>query len=109
VDSVSPHPEKLKKKKKVGFEVLTTVIMECSRFWDIMQYSPLNVNRCFGGTCLLLQGLRISHARDQHEADSKQSKSSKKNTGSYKLRESLQDSYPMGIRGYFCGGKAATA
>jgi hypothetical protein len=33
----------------VGFEVLTTVIMKSSVFWDKMPCSPMKVNR-FGGT-----------------------------------------------------------
>jgi hypothetical protein len=39
------------------FEVLTAVIMKSTIFWDIMPYSPLSVNRRFGGTYRLhLQG-----------------------------------------------------
>jgi hypothetical protein len=42
--------------------------------WNIMPYSPLKVNRRFGGTCRLqLQGPRISNARNQREAGSRQS------------------------------------
>jgi hypothetical protein len=38
-------------------------------FWDITPCSPLNVNRCFGGTYdLHLQGLTISPARYQRES-----------------------------------------
>jgi hypothetical protein len=37
----------------VGFHVLTVVIIESSIFWDITRRSPLEVNGCFGGTCLL--------------------------------------------------------
>jgi hypothetical protein len=38
-----------------------------------MPYSPLKVNQRFGGTCYLhLQGLKVSQARNQHEAGSKQ-------------------------------------
>jgi hypothetical protein len=43
----------------VGFEVLTVVVMKHTVFWVIMPYSPLKVNRRFGG---VLQG-RISRAR----------------------------------------------
>jgi hypothetical protein len=32
----------------VGFEVLTTVVMKSSVFWDITSCVPLNVNWCFG-------------------------------------------------------------
>jgi hypothetical protein len=43
-------------------------------FWDITPYSSLKVNWCFGGICRVhLQGQRISQARNQHEAGSKQS------------------------------------
>jgi hypothetical protein len=50
-----------------GFEVLTAVIIKSSIFWDITPYSPLKVNRCFGGIChLYFQGQRIS----KHEAGS---------------------------------------
>jgi hypothetical protein len=35
---------------EIGFEVLTTVVMKSSVFWDIMLYSLLKVNRRFGGT-----------------------------------------------------------
>jgi hypothetical protein len=34
----------------VGFEVLTAVVMKSTVFWDVTPYSPLEVNRCFGGT-----------------------------------------------------------
>jgi hypothetical protein len=37
----------------IGFELLTTVVMKSSVFWDIMPCSSLKVNRHFGGTCLL--------------------------------------------------------
>jgi hypothetical protein len=40
-----------------------------SIFLDIMQCSPLKINRCFGGTCrLCLQGQRISQTRKQRES-----------------------------------------
>jgi hypothetical protein len=43
-------------------------------FWDITPYSPLKVNRRFGGTDYLhSQGRRISQASNQYEAGSKQS------------------------------------
>jgi hypothetical protein len=60
--------------RDVGFEVLTAVVMKSSIFWDITPRSPLRVNRHFGGTCRLqFQVRRISHARNQREAGSKQS------------------------------------
>jgi hypothetical protein len=37
----------------IRVEVLTTVVMKSSNFWDIMPCSPLKVNRYFGGTFLL--------------------------------------------------------
>jgi hypothetical protein len=43
----------------VGFEVLTTVVMKSSIFWDITLCSLLKINRYFGGIyCLHLQGQR---------------------------------------------------
>jgi hypothetical protein len=48
--------------------------LKSSIFWDIMPYSPLKINRRFGGTCRLhLRGLRISQARNQREAGGRQS------------------------------------
>jgi hypothetical protein len=53
----------------VGFEVLTAAVMNNSIFWDIPSRSSLKINRRFGGTCrLYLQGRKISHVRNQHEA-----------------------------------------
>jgi hypothetical protein len=40
----------LKFKICVGFEVLTAVVMKSSIVWDVTQFSPLKVNRRFGGT-----------------------------------------------------------
>jgi hypothetical protein len=37
----------------VRFEVITAVVMKSTIFWDITPYSPLKVNRRFGGTCRL--------------------------------------------------------
>jgi hypothetical protein len=42
----------------LGFEVLTAVVMKSSAY--IMPHGPFKVNRCFWGTCLHLQGWRIS-------------------------------------------------
>jgi hypothetical protein len=39
--------------------------MKSSILWDITPCSPLKANRRFGGTCLHLQGQRISQARKQ--------------------------------------------
>jgi hypothetical protein len=48
-------------------------IQKSSFFSDITLCSSLEVDRRFGGTCRLhLQGRRISHARNQHEAGSKE-------------------------------------
>jgi hypothetical protein len=57
----------------VRFEVLATVIMKSSVFWDIMPCTLLKVNWHFGGTCCLhLQGQRISQASNQQERGSKE-------------------------------------
>jgi hypothetical protein len=47
----------------VGFEVLTTVVMKRTVFWDIISCSPLKVNRRFGGTYHLHLEGRISRER----------------------------------------------
>jgi hypothetical protein len=50
----------------------------CFIFWDITPYNPLKVNGHFGGTCRLhLQDRRISHARNEHDASSKQNSACK--------------------------------
>jgi hypothetical protein len=55
-----------------GFEVLTSVVMKSSIFWDITQCSPLKVNHSFGGTRHHhFPSRRISQIRNQHEAGSK--------------------------------------
>jgi hypothetical protein len=52
----------------LGFEALTTVVMQSTIFCDTAPCSPLKVNRGFGGTYRLhLQG-RISRARYQRES-----------------------------------------
>jgi hypothetical protein len=57
----------------VGTEVLTAVVMKSSILWDITPCSPLKIKWCFGGICRLhLQDWRLSQARNQHEAGSKQ-------------------------------------
>jgi hypothetical protein len=38
---------------RVGFEVLTAVVIKSSIFWDIAAYSPLKIYQRFGGTCRL--------------------------------------------------------
>jgi hypothetical protein len=37
----------------IGSEVLTPVVMKSTIFWDITPFSPLKVNRSFGGEPLL--------------------------------------------------------
>jgi hypothetical protein len=55
-------------RNSVGFEVLTAVAMKSSVFLDIRLCSPLKASRRFGGTCVHLQGRRLSHTTNQHEA-----------------------------------------
>jgi hypothetical protein len=53
-------------------QILTLIINFV--FPNIKAYNPLKVNRRFEGTyCLYLQGRRINHLRNQHEAIIKQS------------------------------------
>jgi hypothetical protein len=50
--------------------VLAAMAMKCLVIWDVMPCSPLKINRRFGGTCnFLLQGRRISQARDQSKSE----------------------------------------
>jgi hypothetical protein len=50
-------------------------LKKSSVFWNIMPFSPLKINRCFGGLCRLhLQGWKTNQARNQCEADNKQSR-----------------------------------
>jgi hypothetical protein len=59
---------------KVGFQVLTAMVIKISIFWDIMLCSMLKVKWCFRRKCSLhLQDQQASEAKNQHEADSKQS------------------------------------
>jgi hypothetical protein len=45
------------------------MVMKSYIFWDIKTCSPLKINRRFEGTCRLhLQGRKITHIRNQHEA-----------------------------------------
>jgi hypothetical protein len=61
------------KTELIGFDILTEVVMK-SYIWDTTPWSPLKVNRRFGGTCwFLLQGWRIIQARNLRQASSKQS------------------------------------
>jgi hypothetical protein len=54
-----------------GFEVLTVLTMKSYIFWDILLCSLMKVSRCFEGTYRFhLQGRRISHPGNQHEAGS---------------------------------------
>jgi hypothetical protein len=66
--TIPSYLEGWNKTTKVGFEVLTEVVMRGTILWDVSPCSPLKVNRHFGGTYLLhLLGQRISRARDQRE------------------------------------------
>jgi hypothetical protein len=50
----------------VLFEVLTAVVKTGTVFWDITHYSLLKVSRRLGGPYFLrLQGLRVSHTRNE--------------------------------------------
>jgi hypothetical protein len=70
------------------FEVLAAMVMKSHIFWDILLCSPLKVNWYFWGTCCLyLQGQRISQARHQYEAGSKQRSAS--DTGIYSHHHNL--------------------
>jgi hypothetical protein len=60
--------------QRVEFEVLIAVVIKTSIFWDITPCSPFKVNRHIGGIFRLhLQERRISEAKNQPEAGSKQS------------------------------------
>jgi hypothetical protein len=60
----------------VGFEVPTAVTRKSTNFWGVTPCSMVEVHQCFWGTyCLHLQGQRVSQARNQQEADGKQSSS----------------------------------
>jgi hypothetical protein len=55
----------------VGFELLTTMVMERCIFQDIWLRSPLKVNRRFGGTYEIdIQGRIISQRRNEQEVAS---------------------------------------
>lgn len=57
-----------------GFGVFTVVVMKRCVFWDITPNNPLEGSRRFGAAYgLHLQGRKVSRARGQHEANSKQS------------------------------------
>jgi hypothetical protein len=79
----------------VGLEVLTAVAMKNSVFWDITLCRLLKGNRRFRGTFrLILQGRRISHARNQDEKQvasrmSPQSSGSKKDYSSTLKMEAI--------------------
>jgi hypothetical protein len=52
---------------------MNNTLIKSPIFWDITQCSPLKVDRRFGGKCRPhLQGIRMSHPRNQHEEGSKQ-------------------------------------
>jgi hypothetical protein len=55
-------------------EITANRILMSSIFWDKTSCSPLKVNGLSGGTCRLhLQNRRMSQARNQREAGSKES------------------------------------
>jgi hypothetical protein len=57
-----------------NFKKYAGTLLNSSIFWNITPCSPLKTNRRFWGTCRLqLQDRRVSQARNQHEAGSKQS------------------------------------
>jgi hypothetical protein len=47
------HIKSRKKYSVIGLEVLTAVTIKNSTFRDILLYSPVTVNPCLGGACLL--------------------------------------------------------
>jgi hypothetical protein len=64
----SKHPYSVSGSRRAKYEDLD--------FWNLLPFSPIKVSRCFGGTHYLnLQGRRVSQARKQHEACSKESSS----------------------------------
>jgi hypothetical protein len=57
-------------------------------FSDVTAYSLLEVNQRFGGTCHLhLQGKKICQARNQYEAEYKQSNALTKSSGLCRKQE----------------------
>jgi hypothetical protein len=59
-------------RREVGSEILTVMTMKSAVFWVVMSY---NVKKAwyFGGTCCFpLQGWKVSQARNQQEAGSRQ-------------------------------------
>jgi hypothetical protein len=63
------HRLNKKMQQEYLIEYTTQVKDWISIFWDTTQYSPLKVNRCFGGTCRLHpQGRRINQTRNQRES-----------------------------------------
>jgi hypothetical protein len=55
------------------FEVPTAFVIKISIFWNITPFSPLKIDRRFGGTCRFqLQGLRISKASNNRDVGRKQ-------------------------------------
>jgi hypothetical protein len=64
----------MKHSELVELEVLTAMAMMSSILLAITPYGPLQVDRCFGGTCrLYLQGRSVNQARNQRQAGRKQS------------------------------------
>jgi hypothetical protein len=63
-----------RRRQEDGIKISTTKYFKSAVFWDITPWSPLKVNRRFGGTyCLHLQGRRISEASNQRERVGKRS------------------------------------
>jgi hypothetical protein len=54
----------------VRFEVLTTMVLKGSIFWDITSCCPLRINRRFGGTCRLKLKTRIKN-QDKKQRESR--------------------------------------
>jgi hypothetical protein len=72
-------------------------------FCDITPYSPLNVNRGFGGTCYLhLQGRRINQTINQYEAGSKQNSATYNMQVSYLASFDPEDGGDMFLRNIGC-------
>jgi hypothetical protein len=67
-----------------SFTFYVFIRAKSSIFCDITLCSPLKVNWHFGGTCLHLQGPRISQARTHREAGSKQNRLSTHYTTLYR-------------------------
>jgi hypothetical protein len=59
----------------VGFEVLRVVAVESSVSWHLTPYSPMKVNKRFGGYITsIFRAKTSSEERSLHEAENKQNK-----------------------------------